>query len=601
MFWSLILVIVPLAVLGGLGYSSARRAVVREVFLHMESVAGHKRAHIEDWISERITDLRMLAADGCVVDFFSRGGRSSDVVSQVSELFSFHLKNNRAFERIALFDTLDHPAYISEGTAPEEPFLRSASVGRDEWRAVSGDILVGAVNTTPELGTWFLMSKDVETKGERIGRIVVQVLLSRSLESILLDSTGLGRTGHAYLVDRSRLMLTRSRLMGHPAPGTHRMFSAAIDSALHRGSGTGTYTGWNGEPALGSWQYIPSMDWALIAEMDPAEALAELTILKRSWLLVSLLTLFAVLVIVAVLARSISRPVLDLTRAAENIARGDLTVPTGVNRSDEIGTLAKTFKQMQSALAESQLSLKDSYQRLIQAERRVAQSEKLAAIGEVVAGVVHELRNPLSAVKMNLKILSRKLKPDDPTYKNVLTAQEQSLKLERMLTQILEYAKPVEPALAPVDLAVLIREAFESLQHRIREAGIEVVWDIPRQPVTIHCDRDLIFLALSNILDNAVNAMAAEKGGKLKIAVSGNDPASSGAQIEISDTGVGLSPTQIERIFEPFYTTRRDGTGLGLPNAKKMIELHRGHLEVDSTPGKGTTVRIFLPRGENDA
>jgi signal transduction histidine kinase len=446
------------------------------------------------------------------------------------------------------------------------------------------------------------MSRTVEDGEKRpLGRVVIQVLLSRSLEGILLDSTGLGSTGHAYLVDRNRTMLTRSRLMGHPEPGTHKMFSAAIDSALHRGSGTGTYAGWNGEPALGSWQYIPAMDWALIAEMDPSEALADLATLKRNWLIVSLLTLFAVMIIVAVLARSISRPVLDLTRAAEHIARGDLAVRTDVNRSDEIGVLAKTFKQMQAALATSQLSLKDSYQKLIQAERRLAQSEKLAAIGEVVAGVVHELRNPLSAVKMNLKILSRKLKPTDSTFKNVQTAQQQSLKLERMLTQILEYAKPVEPNLAPVDLTQLVRETVENLSHLIEDAGIVVEWDLPPQPVKVVCDRDLISQALTNIIQNAVSATSSKEDGGLKVGVSESDPSSPDVEIEISDNGAGLSPAQIERIFEPFYTTRRDGTGLGLPNAKKMIELHRGHLEVSSIPGEGTSVRIILPRGENDA
>lgn len=602
MFWFLVVSIVPLAVVGIQGYVLARRAIIQEVFLHMEAVAGHKRTLVEEWLRERAADLNVLASNPLIKNVFDLPQSRTNERAVAGEMES-SLRNLPEFDELLLVNQED-TLFFSTNDADSAPQVRMDGLFLGEWQILGGDlsgIRISGVRYGRALGTWLYMGREVDDdKKQRLGWIAARLLLSRSLDRILMDSTGLGQSGHAYLVNHDKVMLTRSRHLHHPDPGTHKMSSAAIDSALSGSSGVGIYKGWQGQPSLGAWQYLPMTGWALIAEMNQSEALAGLESLKRNWLVVFLATLATILVIVAVLARSISRPILSLTRAAERVSKGDLSARADIRSHDEIGVLANTFNDMGEALIDSQLSLKESYQKLIQAERKLIQSEKLAAIGEVVASVVHELRNPLSAVKMNLKILARKQEPDSPLWKNIEIAQDQVLKLEHMLSDILDYAKPVELHRASHDASRLLGEAVELLQERIDKYHVEVIWRLQPDLPALKCDRELILQALINLIQNSIEAVANRDLRQLTLTTLSLASDDAEVVIELSDTGVGLSPSQLKRVFEPFYTTRRDGTGLGLPNAKKIIELHRGRLDISSRQDEETTVRISLPRGGND-
>lgn len=603
LFWFAVVAIVPLVIVGVRGYSLARRAVILEVFQHMESVAGQRRTYIEYWLKDRISDLNVLAFDPRIQSYLLSSGLPSSNTSHAMTLFRSWLDNADNFDRIGLLDSDGNPQIQC---SPSDDTLKNelASVNSADWPSWNSEI--GAFRLSPVgydsfIGTWIsLARKLVDQKGRNAGWLVARLPLSRSLDALLMDSTGLGQTGHVYLVDEDNLMLTRSRLVSHPAPGTHYMSSSAIDSALSGSSGVGTYATWDGHPVLGAWYYIPPAGWALIAEMDRNEALAPLSKLKHNWLMVSILTLIAVFVVVALIARSLSSPILRLSGVAQKISEGDLSVRTGIDRKDEVGALAQAFDQMGEALTASRRSLEQSYQHLVQTERRLVQSEKLASIGELVASIVHELRNPLSAVKMNLKMLARKQIPDLAIAESIEIAQVQVLKLERMLSQILDYAKPLEPRMAPVDLAGVISEAVESFRESIESQGTMIQMDLTPEHQIVCCDRDLIMRALTNVIGNALEAMSGRDTRQLKLTATPGEAVEGNIVLEFSDTGKGMSENQLERIFEPFYTTRQDGTGLGLPNARKVIELHRGRLEVFSREGAGTTVRITLPiRGDD--
>lgn len=599
LFWFTLIAIAPLAVVGIRSFRLARQAVEREAYLHMEAVAGYKQDQVYAWLKERQADLNLLASDPRILKAAGRQSEAGKDSAETINLLQSWLANSNGFDQVQIADSSGrvrlqsgHFAAIAEkGFSPANP--RDWSSGDN-----GADFHFSPVGYEPGLGTWVKIARPLmDTGGHPNGWAIGRLALSHTLDPVLLDSTGLGHTGQIYLVDNTGLMLTRSRFLNHPNPGTHRMFTAGIDSALLGHSGAGIYKGYEGHIVLGSWRYLPGMNWALIGEMNQDEALAELLNLQRSWLIIAGLTLIVVIIVVAFITRSLSLPILRLTRAAERISQGDLSVRTGIERQDEVGVLAKTFDHMSEALVESRRSLEKSYQDLVGAERRLVQSEKLAAIGELVASVVHELRNPLSAVKMNLKILARKHPPEGAAAESLTIAQDQALRMERMLSQILDYSKPVKLNPAPTQVASLLNETLDPLKELISAGKIEVA--IETQPGLPHLmiDRELMQQALGNLIRNAVEAMQGHLHARLQL--SAYQRHSGELAITITDNGPGMSPAQLERIFEPFFTTRKEGTGLGLPNARKVIELHRGSLTITSREGQGTVAEIILPiRGE---
>lgn len=598
LLWFTLVSILPLLLLGVRGYRLARNAVVREVFLHMEAVTAGKQAQVNHWLLQCFRHFELLAEHPRVFGYLTAPRGSRDGMDR-SVLLQSWLKNNPSFIEIGIFTSENQLAeFRSLRTSQIDP----ASLLGDSAHWLTADQVPGLyfspIRYHPDLGTWFSVKRHLgEKSADPAGWLIGSIVVSLSLDSLLTDSTGLGRTGHTYLVDRERWMLTRSRHMNHPAPGTHKMSSSAIDSALSGGSGVGIYRGWNGETVLGAWRNIVLTGWALIGEMSAREALSEVRYFRRSWLLGLSLTLVGVLVVVAWISKSISRPILKLSEAAKRISAGDLTVRTDLRRDDEIGRLGETFDRMSAALEESRKSQERSYAELLAAERRLVQAEKLAAIGEWVAGVVHELRNPLSAVKMNLKIVSKKESENTSVEEHLRIAQDQTHKLERMLSDLLDYSKPVQGKSEPLEIGAVIRDSVDYLREFAQARGISIELLIAPESATIQGDKDLLAQALTNILRNAVEAYGDSMQGTVRVIAREE---SGEIVIEIEDQGKGLTKTQLDRIFEPFYTTKPDGTGLGLLNARKAVEFHRGKLEIESHENIGTRVRIRLPGTTHD-
>ncbi len=416
-------------------------------------------------------------------------------------------------------------------------------------------------------GPSMLMAEAVRDSLGRPRSVLVGALaLAQTLNPVILDTTGLGQTGQAYLVDKGKVMLTPSRFMNHPGPLTHTMDSEGIRLALAGQGGTGVYTGFEGQPVLGAWVYLPEQEWGLISEMNADEAFAPLARLRRNAVLVALLTMAAVMLVVAWLSRSISLPIRQLAAASLDVSRGKLDTSVTIRLHDELGELGERFNGMVQSLRESQ--------------KQLVQSERLAAIGELAASVVHEIRNPLSAVKMNLRILETRCATDPVTAEHFRLARTQTERLESMLTELLDYSKPVTLQRRSMAVADLIREALAHFGE-----SVESRFDEPLPLVNV--DPERITQVLLNLLLNAKQA-----GGSIAIRARAADNA---VRITVADTGHGISADNLQHVFEPFFTTRKQGTGLGLPNARKIIEAHGGTIHITSTPDTGTEAEITLP------
>ncbi len=224
-------------------------------------------------------------------------------------------------------------------------------------------------------------------------------------------------------------------------------------------------------------------------------------------------------------------------------------------------------------------------------EKKVERSERLASLGRMAAGIAHEIRNPLSSIKGFAQYFRKKFDPDseDAAYAQVMANEVD--RLNRFIQDLLNFAKPQEPRFNPVDITTLMQHTLKLTEPDFREKNIRVEARFDETIPPVMADGDMITQALLNILINASEAM--ENGGKLTITVRKNHEQS--VHIFIEDNGKGISPADLRKIFDPFFTLKSGGSGLGLAIVYRIIENHHGEIEVTSQPGKGTTFKINLP------
>jgi len=227
-------------------------------------------------------------------------------------------------------------------------------------------------------------------------------------------------------------------------------------------------------------------------------------------------------------------------------------------------------------------------------EKKLYDSQKLAALGQLSAGIAHEIRNPLSSIKMSLQILAKRMNPEGNDLKRFKIAEKEVDHLEMLVNNILAFAKPVDAKKAPVNLSKVLEQALAMAEKEITDKKITVrtnFGDIP--PVAV--DSAMMADAFLNVIRNASEAMADK--GEITISLSCPDEIRQSVVVEIKDNGSGIDDEDMPHIFNPFFTRKNYGTGLGLSLVKKIIDIHQGTIDISSKMNEGTTVLIVLPLG----
>jgi len=236
-----------------------------------------------------------------------------------------------------------------------------------------------------------------------------------------------------------------------------------------------------------------------------------------------------------------------------------------------------------------------AYRRFVLLERRARHAERLAELGTLTGGLAHEIKNPLSTVQLNLQLLEEDLRADHPGLTRVLnrlaTVRNETSRLRETLDDFLRYAGRLELDRKPTELNRLLEELVDFFTPQAQVQRIQLRLRKSEQPVTAQVDPRLIKQAVLNLMLNACQAMPG--GGELMLSVARNG--SSDALIDVVDTGPGVPPEVAERIFTAYYSTKKGGTGLGLPMSKRIAQEHGGDLSVRSEPGKGSDFTLRLP------
>ncbi|MFZ5585603.1 MAG: ATP-binding protein [Thermodesulfobacteriota bacterium] len=224
---------------------------------------------------------------------------------------------------------------------------------------------------------------------------------------------------------------------------------------------------------------------------------------------------------------------------------------------------------------------------------RLKQAQDLALLGQAAAAVAHELKTPLVAIGGFAQRMLRDLEPDHPHHRPLGIIVEQAGHMERLLREMLDYSRPLSLRLASQDLGRLMRECADLTEDLAEAQGVRVVCDPGPESACAQVDAARLKQVTINLLQNAIQA--SERGGQVWLCARQDDKE---VRLEVSDQGCGIPREDQERVFSPFFTTKRQGTGLGLAICRKIVVAHGGSLELASQPGQGSTFRVRLPRSQ---
>jgi signal transduction histidine kinase len=422
------------------------------------------------------------------------------------------------------------------------------------------------------------------TQPEILGTVSVGFLLDNALATQLKDITG---SDVAFGMDGQILASTLPRevysQLGNRlrTPGISRLMLAGEDYlVLPRplGAATEALTSANARAAD-----VESGPVALILQ-SRSELLRGLRTIHAGLAATAILAVLVATVLSFAVARTITRPLASITDVMREVAAtGDLTRKIAVgerNRWDDEDArlLATTFNTLTDSIARFQ--------------REMSQKERLTSLGRLSTVIAHEIRNPLMIIKASLHALSQGGPGDSALREAIADIDHEVVRLNRIVNEVLDFSRPIRFDVAPTDLAALCRESAAAAQAA---PGPEIALDLePGLPVLV-TDAERLRIALVNLLVNARHAAhgvsdALEPRVTLKAART-----SDRVTITVADRGVGVSAADLAHVFDPYFTTKRGGTGLGLPIAKNIVEGLGGSIAVASSAGRGTEIRLELP------
>jgi len=307
---------------------------------------------------------------------------------------------------------------------------------------------------------------------------------------------------------------------------------------------------------------------------DIAEAKRRLT-----WLISGIAVVVISLVALTshLIGRNLANPIKNLVQFTRQVAEGRLEGQCHEKSDDEIGDLSAAFNQMTR-------DLRDSRNELIRAKR-------LATAGRMAASFAHEIRNPLSSMRMLAQMLmQRKDLPPSKRAQSVGYILEEIERIDVIVKGFMDFARPAALELAPHDLNSALEEVLNLMDANLNHHQITLVKKLDPELPPIRFDRDKLKQGLMNIVLNAMEAMS--EGGTVEVETSRHEDR---VRVDVLDTGVGIPSEDLEQLFEPFFTTKVQGSGLGLANPRRILEQHGGGVTIERAEGEGTRVSFWLP------
>jgi signal transduction histidine kinase len=535
--FAVVLAIATATAVGLLSYTRARRALEQEARARLALLADEAANDFHRGLEDGLADLSSWAHLEIM-----RAVRFRDVDRQLADFFRQVLRGRDVYRGVACFDAT---GALVAGAGEVPPPVGAVTLARP--RIVAGAEVDGRLQIESPVG-------DPDHPGATIGTLVAVVEPRR-----LLRFAGMlqqGRSPHATLIVRT-------------ASGGH-----VIDTDPSPPPAG---------PSLESMAGVPGFAQAdapgfSVTVGEPVEvALAPVQALRMALLRTAGVAVLIASILGALVALWIGAPIRRLTRAVQRVsATGDLALPPGMQMRGEVGVLASAFDEMMATVGEQQAAL-------------LGQS-RLVALGEIAASIAHEVRTPLSVLKTSAQLLGRSDLPSDEQRKLSGLLSGEVDRLNRVVTDLVDLARPRTTVHEPVSVRDAVERAVRFFAVTAERRRVVLDAEVDGDPLTIVGSRDQLHQVLLNLLHNALQATP--DGGRVTVAAHRDG---GWAVVRVEDTGPGFADAMLANVFTRFQTTKPDGTGLGLVISKRLVEEHRGRIQVDNVAGRGARVVIRLP------
>ncbi|MBN2059879.1 MAG: HAMP domain-containing protein [Deltaproteobacteria bacterium] len=591
----LILALVPLAIIGLFSINTTEELIKNQVLRQLENTASDKAAILERWLDERKDDLRVIAGTSILKTM------EPEVIAPYLDLIRNHYG---VYKNITVISASKEVILSSHEPSPIIDLAHwDSHIPRES-------LFLSSIRYIPEeKESSFNIAAPVFDGNKFLGMVYGTVGTNKIIYIIL--RVALGKTGECYLVDKNGTFLAHKEPRRILTENISQ--SESFKNIFGRSDPRNTYLDYRGIEVLGTSRKVSGTDWYIVVEQDREEAFQSVEILKRYIYLTIFFALGSVFALTWIVSYHIVSPIRSLSRSAYTLALAEYdsidtrSVKTG--RKDEIGILFRAFENMVSKIRERQdnleqrfnqkeAELKETDTTLKQFKLIAERSEKFAALGRMGAAIAHEIRTPLTSLKLFMESVQSdiEISPEDSEDFNI--AMGQIKRIETAINRLLYFTKPKEPIFSEIDISLLIMDVVLMIRPLAKKQECVVETDIEDRLPSVQADKKLLEEAMINLFINSLEAMTGR--GRIIVTASRDSFELEGIstpciRIGIRDEGHGIPDAYMDLIFDPFFTTKSSGTGLGLPMVLDTINQHKGKIQVKSHRGDGTVFSIFIP------
>jgi len=413
----------------------------------------------------------------------------------------------------------------------------------------------------------------------RTDRLMSVVNRSELFEAFILEPDG------SFLVHKNPVQISNHELMGWMPDAAslpeQSNLAATFEYAI------------DGVELIGGFTRIETGGLIVAAQIPKAAAFLSAKALFKSLIVVSFIILLAATAISLIWSYRITRPLVSLTRAAQDVGRGKFEIQLKPTSRDEIGSLTDSVNQMAHELGEREKALEN-------AQAALVQSEKMSAFGQLSAGIAHEVKNPLAGILGYTQLSLKKMEDDPAIYKNLKIIEQETRRCNSIIENLMKFARQDKLELKPLVLNDVIEDSLVLVDHQMGINQVQMEKNLAEGLPSVKGDANQLIQVLMNLMINAQQAMDGKMG---TITITSGSPNAGVVEVRVADTGPGMPDEVSSKIFEPFYTTKvaGKGTGLGLAVTYGIIKDHGGNIRVESQLGDGTTFIITFPVTSSDS
>ena len=571
LFWMTFIGLVPLLVMAVQGYYWALRAIEEDEKAHLRSTLATRLISAQTMFELLREDFLIVGSSKCTKGSCTAHTPESEESSPCHVLESLREREGY-YKAVATYDAKwkmiaqsGESAVIPLLSPPLKDYLKNAR----EMVAFE-NLIFHQDSVFANIGQPF-----INQEGNVISYMVAILDITKAAQQIVRNDAGPGKSGKVYILSNDGRYVA-------PPPGAKGLIGAASNfpcKELYPSKSVLRYLDWRGTPVMGVAAPFPQIDLLLVAEADESEVYGLLNHLMLSAAATGIGTLLLIFFISIRGAESLSLPLRKLADAAKNIAQGNYRARVPPLKYKEVSEVGETFNQMLDRLEITQLTL--------------AHKSSLAAVGELSSSIVHEMRSPLSSIKMTLQALKKKVAHDPPYREMADIGGRQLQRLETMLTDLLSFSKPLTIKPEALLFRVLSQDVIHATMKDLEDKHQTLKVNDRLGENLLYVDRELLGRALTNLVLNASQFSPPE--GTIEFSAQIVAEKGSWFSIQIRDEGPGIQHRHRKHLFRPFFTTRPEGTGLGLANVKKIVEHHGGMVFAQTSSTGGAVFTIHLP------